>query len=322
VILLLGAGLAALLAAEVALRLLLPSLAFVPVLGLTPGLTSQLVIDAPGMSPRATHTRNWWGLRGDNPPWPWSAHESILAVGSSTTGGAFLDDKVTWPARLQARLRRVDPGVWVGNAGQDGATTPEILAAAEVLVPAIRPRWLLVLPGANDLGRPLAAPPPQDGGPAGWRLLGHSQLLTTAYSVQAWLRQRAQAVPTSEYVAESRPSRPTAAELDPASLAPGLTTYRGLLARLVALQDGDRTRVVLLTHPFPSNDEGNGPMMAVYNAAVLDVCAAMAARCIDVAGVLGANPRYFYDHVHLSETGAAAVADAIAAALVGDFAGR
>ncbi len=55
--------------------------------------------------------------------------------------------------------------------------------------------------------------------------------------------------------------------------------------------------------------------MSQYNAVLLDVCRERSIECIDLAGSLEASLANFYDDVHFTERGAAAVAEIIGARL-------
>src|SRR5258708_7779732 len=151
--LLLGSTLVSLALLEGGLRLITPPSLFSPLVPLRPHLRLALhVTDLPGVSPHGTLTTNRWGLRGEEPPKDWENHYTLVTIGGSTTQCFFLDDRKTWPALLQSRLRARHPEVWVGNGGIDGHTTRGHLVFMDAVIPKIRPNAVLFLTGINDLG--------------------------------------------------------------------------------------------------------------------------------------------------------------------------
>jgi lysophospholipase L1-like esterase len=156
--LLAGSASVALLLAEVALRLLLPSpegwFVFPP--GLRREFTPREEI-MPGVRGVSRFIVNSQGLRGDEPD---AAHtQRILAVGGSTTQCLYLDQGEAWPARLQQLLDAHGGArgrVWVGNAGKAGRRLAEYRLQLEVLL-AEHPELdtVVVLVGANDVNRRL-----------------------------------------------------------------------------------------------------------------------------------------------------------------------
>lgn len=91
---------------------------------------------------------------------------TIVAFGNSQTEGANLPPEDSYPARLQAILRRQGLDVQVINAGIGGDTTPHMLQRLDGDIPE-GTRLVILQPGANDGQRrpammnPEALPPEQ-----------------------------------------------------------------------------------------------------------------------------------------------------------------
>lgn len=81
----------------------------------------------------------------------------VLAFGDSLTAGYGLSAAQSFPAQLEARLRRHRPGALVMNAGLSGDTTGAALARLPRVLSSLRqrPDLAIVELGANDLIRGL-----------------------------------------------------------------------------------------------------------------------------------------------------------------------
>lgn len=102
------------------------------------------------------YSRNSLGFRGPELPVNKQGIFKIIAVGGSTTECKFLSDSCTWPARLYEKLHTQNNLTWVNNAGIDGHTTFGHLLLIKEYVLKIRPDYILLMTGVNDieLGEP------------------------------------------------------------------------------------------------------------------------------------------------------------------------
>jgi hypothetical protein len=74
---------------------------------------------------------------------------AVLAVGGSLAdGGPDVDDEETWPAQLEGMA-----GMPVLNAGVEGYATDQIVLRAEQLLPAVKPKTLILGLAAQDITR-------------------------------------------------------------------------------------------------------------------------------------------------------------------------
>lgn len=312
-----------------------------------------LVADPPaGAAGPARVSTNWWGMRGDDPPADWAAHETWIAVGSSSTLCAYLDDARTWPARLQAALNAGDPGrrAWVGNAGEDGLTSAALAGLAEKVVGTVRPRGLIVLPGGPDMIQNFSddrreRPNPYDAAFARRlaRLDGEPGLADRVGLWRAWREwRRARAdgpwVPDRSGHAAWNPPPLMVPEdsLPPMDrLLPFLPAYRDNLRKLAATARAQGVRAVFLTHPTAFGTDGEWRLREarilriegceyrisaaterrlrdLYNAALLEVCGAESLECLDLAALIPPEAGYYYDGSHFNDRGAALVGRLIA----------
>jgi lysophospholipase L1-like esterase len=110
----------------------------------------------PGVAGPVRYQVNSLGVRGDElTP---DDDLVLLAIGSSTTQCAFIDQNETWPALVQRRLRAAGRRAWVGNAGLSGRTTRENVPQLRKLLEEFpSTRIVILLIGANDLAYRLSA---------------------------------------------------------------------------------------------------------------------------------------------------------------------
>ena len=97
----------------------------------------------PGYAQDDTHV-NSEGFRGPEFPPDLSARKVVLTIGESTTFGWGVADSECSPARLQRQLDRVEPGIYVINAGVPSYTSPQVLLYLEQLLPRYRPAAVVV----------------------------------------------------------------------------------------------------------------------------------------------------------------------------------
>jgi lysophospholipase L1-like esterase len=107
----------------------------------------------PSLDPVVEESRNSLGFRGPNPPPDLANKLSIISIGGSTTQCFFLSDNKTWTARLGDQLDKTFRDIWINNAGLDGHSTYGHIVLLEDHVAKLRPKVVLFLIGANDVGR-------------------------------------------------------------------------------------------------------------------------------------------------------------------------
>ncbi len=149
-LLLLCSAAAAVLVAEVSLRVIMPTHYYI----WPPRLTQvfrPLQDVMPGISGESRFEINSEGIRGDELT---SAHTyRILALGGSTTECLYLDQTEAWPHLVQDAINQRAPGhkVWVGNGGVSGRNTRHHLIAMRYLpFGDLKIDAIVLLVGGND----------------------------------------------------------------------------------------------------------------------------------------------------------------------------
>ena len=97
-------------------------------------------------------SRNYLGFRGEAPPKNFAEYLTIIAVGGSTTACELISDHKTWCDILAVKLKSKFNSLWLNNAGLDGNTTYGHIVLMEDYIIKIRPKVVLFLVGANDIG--------------------------------------------------------------------------------------------------------------------------------------------------------------------------
>ena len=341
---------------ELAVRFICPRPKFLSVLPTVPNLRERRTsIDLRGVSPRAVHSTNEWGLRGDPVPGNWETTSTILTIGGSTTRCLYLDNRKTWPYLLQKHLKEHAANVWVGNAGFNGHTTRGHLLVMDFIVAKVRPKALVFLVGVNDLALSLDEKARTEGShydkarylPRRWK---HPlDRLRTFHLVRQWkallLDGATRTGESGHRTQELRPfdpgeTTPIEEELTPP--LPSLPEYRTNLIALIEKGRELRCQMLFLTQPMLYGDgeywEGiQGAvffiknrnlrisaaaywrMLGHFNAMLIRVCKEHNVPCLDLASKIPHSPDYFYDMVHFTEAGAALVAEHAASAVLESF---
>jgi lysophospholipase L1-like esterase len=284
------------------------------------------------------HTKNSLGFRGAPPPPDFQDYLTIVTVGGSTTECFYLSDGRTWPDLLGRDLSRHFNRVWIDNAGLDGATTYRHLILVEDYLLKLRPKVVAFLIGINDVG---AGDLEETGKHPGhylrrrWRaLLYRSEVYALGQNLYHY------------YIAQSRGLRheeidlrkvETLEHLPAGTAEKTLQDYRRnsvpffarRVEKLVRICRAHGLEPVLITQPTlygPGLDPVTGVNLAtvrlganlngglmfevveLYNEVTRRVAKQNGVLLIDLARELPRNSAYYYDYLHYTEAGAAAVA--------------
>ncbi len=98
------------------------------------------------------HKKNSLGFRGVEPPADFENYLTILVVGGSTTECFYLSEGQTWIDQLELNLENSFDHTWINNAGLDGHSTYGHNILMDDYVAKLRPKVVLFLVGANDMG--------------------------------------------------------------------------------------------------------------------------------------------------------------------------
>jgi lysophospholipase L1-like esterase len=290
-----------------------------------------------------SHTKNRLGFRGEAPPRDFPDYLSILTIGGSTTECFYLSDGRTWPDLLGQKLSQEFNRVWINNAGLDGATTYRHLILMEDYVVKLRPKVVLFLIGINDVGAGNLEANDKPGhylSRWGRALLYRSEVYALGQNLQRYFMAQRRGLHHTEIDLRK------AGTLDqpPVGIASStLQDYRTNSLPFFAERLGKLVRVcrahgiepVLITQPTlygPGVDpvtginleaikvgDSNGgfqfQVIELYNGVSRQAALKDAVLLIDLARDLPRNSAYYYDYLHYTETGAAAVAGIMAARL-------
>ena len=293
---------------------------------------------SPKLAPVTRYTRNRLGFRGPAPPADFASRISIVAVGGSTTECGLLSEGKSWPEQMAAVLAPSHPEVWVNNAGFDGhATSGHLVLLRSVLVP-LRPTFMLVLAGVNDLG--LEAGVPSEDFALAPRAARYSEIANTALNLRrAWRASQMLLSRDAPVDLAGAPRVVMTDEEGAAELARHTRFLAGYDERLTALAveaQAAGITPVFLTQPVLLGDaidpttgvdlatvtEGDGvsgrikgQVMERYNDVMRHTAARHGVLLIDLGRLLPKDSRYFYDFVHYGNEGARRVGEIVAAQL-------
>jgi lysophospholipase L1-like esterase len=284
---------------------------------------------------------NGLGMRGPDKPRDFARKLTLVTVGGSTTVCQDLTDIHTWPHLVYEKLHAERGDFWLNNAGLDGHSTFGHLMLLRQYLAALKPRYILYLIGANDVGRKdinvfdytltTKSMSFRNKIVAASELLSTIQVLTrTMRAIELGVRSR----PDMNFLVTPhlRTSDAEVARILQEHQQIYLPRYR---ERLIALMDETAAagiQPIVATQPALYGEvrdptlgieigglqfEGGidarlqGRVLALYN----DVTRAEAARrkvpLIDLARSMPKDSRYYFDWIHYSVEGAAKVADLV-----------
>jgi lysophospholipase L1-like esterase len=293
----------------------------------------------PRLDAEVVFSKNSIGFRGPDPPAAFDERLTVVAVGGSTTECLYLTDGKDWPQVLGAMLASSFPGVWVNNAGLDGHSTYGHILLVRQRLARLRPRVVLFLVGINDLGRTQMRPQDRalvDGKGVPWsvRLARHSAIAATALNLRrGWEAQQVNlpyreidlsATPAflpgrkrrEDLLATHRAHLPAYAERleelvrlsREAGMEPVFLTQPALYGEAVDDVTGVDLAVVEVDRERLLNGRAAWELLELYNDVTRVVGGQQGVLVVDVARALPKSSRLFYDFVHFTNEGAAAVA--------------
>ncbi len=295
------------------------------------------------LDPIVHHTKNSLGFRGPDPPKDFSRHLTIVTIGGSTTECLFLSDGKTWTDNMAQRLAPSFPDLWVNNAGLDGQSTYGHLILLRDFVDELHPRVAMFLIGANDIGLDAGNPydtslmPPRSPLRSTLSFLtDHLALAGLAQNLYRVVRARNEGFGHEQI--DVRTARHL--EHDPAVTRSTLATYSTALpfyaARVAAIVDetrGHGIEPVLITQPWLNGDAidpatgvdlstiqvrgaANGRLwwhvQELYNDVTRRVARDRGVLLVDAARQMPKDSRLYYDFMHYTNEGAAALGAIIA----------
>jgi lysophospholipase L1-like esterase len=291
------------------------------------------------LPPTTIHTKNALGFRGAPPPADFKDYLTLVTVGGSTTECFYLSDGRAWPAVLGKELSHNFNRVWLNNAGLDGATTYRHIVLMQDYIDKLRPKVVLFLIGINDVGA--GNLDETEGHPHGhylrdlWRsYLYRSEVYCLEQNLYHYLIAQRRGLKHEEInLRKVGTLDQPPAGLEQQTLqdyrAHSLPFFAQRVQELVRICRSHGIEPVLITQPTlygPGIDpvtgvnlatirvrgNFNGRMMydfiELYNDVTRQVAKKDGVLLIDLARELPRNSAYYYDYLHYTEPGAAAVA--------------
>lgn len=296
------------------------------------------------LAPHIVHTKNSLGFRGPEPAGTISDLTSLICIGGSTTECFYIGDGEDWPARLYERLKDSIPNLWINNAGLDGHSTWGHRLLLEQHVFQMKPKYLLMLCGINDLGRSDISDydtrqlRKADEPASGFRewIIRHSQILSTIRTIRMGLKAQKQGVNHSDLKLSELPTlhqEQAARDSALASQQTLITQYGQRLDGIMKATKANGIQLILMTQPMlwgntadPVTGQFLGDyeitpemssslrweLLQAYNQKAVEVALQNQVPVIPLADSLEKSTRYFYDEIHFTPEGCTRISEIIA----------
>jgi lysophospholipase L1-like esterase len=284
---------------------------------------------------------NHLGFRGEMPPKNFSEYLTIIAVGGSTTECTVISDGKTWCDLLAGNLKEKFRPVWLGNAGLNGMSTYGHIISLEDYLIKIKPRVVLFLVGANDVGMDTY----RDGDlehfkkpVTGWlassweKLVNRSEVLGYALNFSRYAKAKRMGLihPVLDFPhlkqVEVPPEKEQRVLRDHQEKY--LKPYARRLGKLIALCRDNGIEPVFITQPTVVGDlldpatgtdlgkiecgDWNGKelwkILELYNGVLRETCRQHQVYVVELARELPKNTEYFCDTYHFTNAGCQRVA--------------
>ena len=284
---------------------------------------------------------NHMGFRGEMPPKDFSEYLTIIAVGGSTTECTLVSDGKTWCDLLAGKLKEKFKPVWLGNAGLNGMSTYGHIIFLEDYLVKIKPKVVLFLVGANDIGMNTYRNGDLDHFQkpvTGWLASGWEELLNRSavlgYAINFYRYSKARSMGLTQPIFNF-------AELEQVDFSPEkaqallqehrekyLKGYEARLHKLIEISRANGIDPVFITQPMVFGDlldpltganlakatcwwaDGKtmGILLELYNDVVRNTCRQRHVQVIDLAGKLPKSTEFYYDSYHYTNAGCQQVA--------------
>jgi lysophospholipase L1-like esterase len=289
-------------------------------------------------------SRNHLGFRGETPPKNFSEYLTIIAIGGSTTACELISDNKTWCDILAIKLKNKFKSLWLNNAGLDGHSTYGHIILMEDYIIKIRPKVVLFLVGANDIGLETSRIYDQDQlkkpligvvAPLWDSLVNKSEVLSYSINFCRFLKAKRMGVTHTLWDFYKMHQFDIPAEKVPPIILEHkqkyLTPYADRLKRLIDISRQNSIEPVFITQPTIFGDlidpttgvnlarinaaDYNGKVFSqvleLYNDVVRNVADEHHTGLIDLAKEMPKRTEYYYDTYHFTNTGCQKVAEII-----------
>lgn len=287
-------------------------------------------------------SRNHLGLRGEMPPKNFADYVTIVAVGGSTTACEVISDGKTWCDILAGKLTAEFGQVWLGNAGLDGTSTYGHLVMMEDYLIKMKPKVVLFLVGANDIGLGnyttcdhefIKKPKTDFLATLMEKLINKSEVLGYAINFYRYAKARRLGLPHQIFdFAYLQPTNLSQEEVDAllhSDRERYLEPFKQRLTKLIEISRENSMEPVFITQPSAFGDvidpvtgvdlgqAGSYGMngktlwrrLELYNGMTRETAAQQGIELIDLAAEMPKSSEYYYDTYHFSNAGCTRVAE-------------
>ena len=284
------------------------------------------------------------GFRGEAPPKNFAEYLTIIAIGGSTTACELISDNKTWCDILAVNLKSKFKSLWLNNAGLDGHSTYGHIVLMEDYIIKIRPKVVLFLVGANDIGLETPRIYDQDQfkkpltglvAPLWDSLVNKSEVLNYSINFCRFFKAKRRGLTHTLWNFHEMNQFDIPAEKVPLIMLEQkqkyLTPYAERLNRLIEISRQNSIEPVLITQPSVFGDlvdpttginlarvnstGWNGKVywqvLELYNDVVRNIAAEHQVGLIDLAREMPKRTEYYYDIYHFTNAGCQKVAEII-----------
>ena len=289
-------------------------------------------------------SRNHMGFRGEPPPKNFAEYLTIIAVGGSTTACELISDHNTWCDLLAAKLKSNFKSLWLNNAGLDGHSTYGHIVLMEDFIIKIRPKVVLFLVGANDIGLEtpriydqdqFKKPLPGIVAPLWDRLVNRSELLIYSINFFRFFKAKKRGLTHTFCDFHELDQFDIPAEQISLILQEQkqkyLPSYAERLSRLIEISRQNSIEPILITQPSLMGDlfdpttginlarvnsaGWNGKaywqVLELYNDVTRNIAAKQKVGLIDLGREMPKRTEYYYDFYHFTNAGCQKAAEII-----------
>ena len=299
-----------------------------------------------GTDEEVTYRTNSLGFRG---PELTPEHDlKIVTIGGSTTNSLTLNEESTWSGQLYQRMLKSHPDSWLNNAGFVGHTSFAHIQLLQDHVLPLKPDYVVLLVGINDLGQIRPSPFDRDNlrgldinSVKGFvkSLSCYSETVALGINLVRWKRAMNGGLPYHgmhieefEHIQiETTQAQQQRLQRHREEFIPG---YRERIEAIVRSCEEHDTQLVLVTQPalfgpgvddvskisletlkLPYEGETSGmthwETLELYNDVLRDIGHADDLLVVDLAAKLPKSSSLFYDWIHFSKSGSSRIANII-----------
>lgn len=268
-----------------------------------------------GLDKSIRYSTNSIGFRGEEPPFHFEKHYSIITVGGSTTECSLLDDTKTWSYKLNDLLSNKIDSIWVNNAGIDGCSTFGHQVLLDEHIFKLKPNMIIFLVGVNEIH--VASSQSGDNflqNTKEYRFRKFAQKSELFSFLWNFYRQSVSKKRNIGHSNNKNPSDLSKKEIEIKNrfYLNDQKKYRQRLNNIVEECLNQNIKPVLVTQPiYNLTDYHPYSFVRLYNQTTITIAQENDIEVIDLASKLDDNPDYYYDSMHYTNNGAERIAEII-----------